>query len=37
MNIQSIITGRNLELAEMRLQIVSGVDDISSFCGWVAV
>jgi len=25
------ITGRNLELAELRPQIVSGVDDVSSF------
>ena len=25
------ITGRNLDLTEMRVQIVSGVDDVSSF------
>ena len=25
------ITGRNLELAEMRPQIVSGVDDVTNF------
>jgi len=32
MNIQSILTGRNLKLAEMRPQIVSGVDDVSVEC-----